>query len=340
MEYKKITIIIPCRNEEKFIEKVIKSILNQTYPKDKMEVFFVDGMSEDNTRKIIEKYSRKYDFIKLIKNPYKYVPYAMNLGIKNASGDIIIRMDAHSEYPNNYIEKLVNWLEKLKADNVGGIGITIPRSNSLKARAIALSLSHPFGVGNSLFRIVKNLNQPIEVDTVPFGCYRKEIFDEIGLYNEHLIRNQDIELNKRLKKFGGKIYLVPDVKIKYYARDNWKALWKNNFANGRWVILTAFFTKDLSSLSLRHFIPLIFVLYLFLLPILGLEKNFFIYIPLIIYLTLNLVFSIQLSIKNKNFFLFPYIFISFIILHLSYGMGSLYGILEVIFKTMRKLLKL
>jgi len=237
------------------MEKVIKSLLNQTYPKDKLEVFFVDGLSTDKTMEIIQRYSKKHPFIKVLINPYKYVPHAMNTGIKNATGDIIIRMDAHSEYPEDYVEKLVYWLEKLKADNVGGIGITVPPCNSLKAKAISLTLSHFFGVGNSLFRITKNLKQPTEADTVPFGCYPKEVFDRIGLYNEKLIRNQDIELNKRLRKSGGKIYLIPDIKIKYYARDTWRKLWKNNFENGRWVVLTAFLTKDRNSLSLRHFIP-------------------------------------------------------------------------------------
>jgi len=218
MDKPKVTIIIPCRNEEKFIEKVIKGAISQTYPKDRLEVFFVDGQSEDKTREIIELYSHKYPFIKLLINPYKYVPQAMNIGIKAVTGDIIVRMDAHSEYPEDYVEKIVYWLEKLNADNVGGVWITTPPADSLKAKAIALALSHPFGVGNSLFRIAKNIKRPIEVDTVPFGCYLKEIFDKIGLYDERLIRNQDIELNKRLRKSGGKIYLIPDIKIKYCVR--------------------------------------------------------------------------------------------------------------------------
>ena len=334
----KVSIIIPCRNEEKFMEKVIKSLLNQTYPKDKLEVFFVDGLSTDKTMEIIQRYSKKHPFIKVLINPYKYVPHAMNTGIKNATGDIIIRMDAHSEYPEDYVEKLVYWLEKLKADNVGGIWITVPPCNSLKAKAISLTLSHFFGVGNSLFRITKNLKQPTEADTVPFGCYPKEVFDRIGLYNEKLIRNQDIELNKRLKNMGGKIYLVPDVKIKYYCRDNWSKLWKNNFENGKWVILTAYYTRDLSSLSLRHFIPLFFITYLFTLPFFTFKlKLFYSVVPLLLYIFLNFIFSLLIAWKNKKWKLFPYLIVSFIVLHISYGLGSLFGIGKVVKEKLKRM---
>ncbi len=326
---KKVSIIIPCRNEEKFIQKVIKSIVNQVYPKDKLEVFFIDGLSEDRTVKIIKKYSKKYPFIKLLVNPHKHVSQAMNLGIKNATGDIIIRMDAHSEYPKNYIKDLVYWLEKLNADNVGGICTTTPSDNTLKAQAICFSLSHFFGVGNSLFRIVKNLKVPIEVDTVPFGCYRKDIFDRIGLYDERLTRNQDIELNKRLKNSGGKIYLVPNIKVKYYARNSWKKLWKNSFENGRWVILTAALTKDFSSLSLRHFVPLFFILYLVAVP-LTIKFSIVSLLPLLFYSLILISVSFNIALKNNKLSLFPYLCMSFIILHISYGLGSFKALIGII----------
>jgi len=334
MNKPRVTLIVPCRNEEKFIEKVIKSVISQTYPKDRMEVLFIDGQSEDRTREIIELYSQKYPFIKLLINPYKYVPQAMNIGIKAATGEIIIRMDAHSEYPEDYVEKLVYWLKKLNADNVGGVWITTPPTDSLKAKAIALALSHPFGVGNSLFRTAKNLKKHIEVDTVPFGCYLKEIFDKIGLYDERLVRNQDIELNKRLRKSGGKIYLIPDIKIKYYARDTWRKLWKNNFENGRWVVLTAFLTKDFKSLSLRHFIPLIFVLYFVLLPVFF--KSFrLLIVPGLMYLILNILVSVLICFKERQAKLFPFLTISFLVLHFSYGIGSLKALFEIITKLLK-----
>jgi len=334
---KKVSVLIPCRNEEKFIKTVIEDLLKQTYPKEFMEIFFIDGRSEDSTRNIIQKYEKKYNFIKLVDNPYKYVPHALNLGIRKAKGDIIIRMDAHSSYPPEYIEKLVYWLEKLNADNVGGIWDIKPRNNSLKGKAIALVLSHPFGVGNSKFRILSNLKKPIEVDTVPFGCYKREVFNKIGLFDERLIRNQDLEFNKRLKKNGGKIYLVP-IKLIYFARSNWKELWDNNFKNGKWVILTIHYTKDYKSISLRHFIPLLFIIYLFVsLLSFPLLHSFLLFLPILTYLLLVLGFSLKLGLKQKSVKLIPYTIISFVVLHISYGLGSLYGLLVIILTYMRSL---
>ena len=148
-----VSIIIPCRNEEKYISKCLDSLLDNNYPKGLIEIFVIDGMSEDNTRKIIKRYIEKHPFIKLINNSKKIVPTALNIGIKKARGDIIIRIDVHSTYPSNYIEKLVLWIRKTKADNVGGIWITKPGAETVIAKANAIDLSYPFGVGNPYFRI-------------------------------------------------------------------------------------------------------------------------------------------------------------------------------------------
>jgi len=330
MDLKKVTVIVPCRNEEKFIEKVINNLLSQTYPRDKLEILFVDGLSEDRTREIIKAYAQKYSFIKLIDNPYKFVPQAMNIGINNATGDIIIRMDAHSEYPNDYIEKLVTYLEKLKADNVGGIWINTPPTNSLKAKAIALALSSKFGVGNALYRLGE-LREPSEVDTVPFGCYKKEIFSKIGLYDEDLIRNQDDELNARLRKYGGKIFLVPDVKIKYFTRDSWTKLFKMFYQYG--------YFKPLVNLKLgqittwRQLIPPLFVIVLIISLLLSFlfKKALFIFVILsLFYFTFNLLVSLLLSFSSRNLKLLPFLIISFFLIHFSYGLGYLKGILDFI----------
>ena len=192
-EKHKVSIIIPCRNEEKYIGKCLESIIKQAYPKDKIEILIIDGMSEDNTRGIIERYIKKYQYIKLINNSKRIVPTALNIGIKRAMGDIIIRIDVHSSYPCDYIEKIVLWIEKSKADNVGGILIVKPGAETVIAKAIASVLSHPFGVGNALFRI--GIKNPQYVDTVPLGAYKRTVFDKIGLFDEDLVRNQDDEFN-------------------------------------------------------------------------------------------------------------------------------------------------
>ncbi len=323
-----ISVIVPCLNEEKYIDICIKSILEQDYPKENTEVFFVDGMSTDKTRHIIKHYVEKYPYIKLLDNEKKIVPYALNKGIENSAGNIIIRLDAHTIYPSNYFSVLVSKLEETNADNVGVACLTDVLNKTPRTLAIKEVLSNKFGVGNSLFRLgVKKIT---EVDTVPFGCYNKDVFDKYGLYNVDLTRNQDIELNKRIKNNGGKILLIPDIHCTYYARETFSALAKNNYQNGKWNILTVFYTKMFNSLSIRHFIPLSFLLSVLLPSILGLIYYPFIFISiasLFLYLFFITVLSGYLSITKKlNFF---YLVFSFMTLHFSYGFGSLVGIIKL-----------
>ncbi len=322
----KISIIIPVLNEQKYIESCIYSIINADIPN--YELIIVDGGSNDGTLDIIKRFQKKFDSIKLLHNPKKIVPISMNIGIKEAKGDYIIRLDAHADYPVDYFSKLIAWHQKLDADNVGSTIITKVKNKNLKANSIKKTLSHKFGVGNSDFRI--GTGDVKEVDTVPFGCYKKEVFKKYGLYDERLVRNQDIELNKRIINGGGKIYLIPDVQCTYYARENFMDLAKNNFANGKWNILTAYYTKTLTSLSLRHFIPLLFVLSLiFPLPLALININF-LWIALLSlgsYLALVIILSLRLRDKESSF---VYLVASFLTLHLSYGLGSLIGIFWVL----------
>ncbi len=324
-----VTVIIPCRNEAQHIRIVLDDLIAQDYPKEKIEVLFGDGESSDKTPEIIVEYSRKYPWIKQFNNSRKTVPFAMNEGIRMAMGEIIIRMDAHASFPSDYISKLVHWQEKLKADNVGGVWITKASSSSAKAESIAEVLSHPLGVGNSMFRI--GVNEVVEADTVPFGCYKKAVFEKIGYYDERLERNQDIELNKRLKASGGRIYLVPDVSCTYFARGTYTKLAENNFKNGEWVILTSYYTGQVSSLSVRHFVPLAFLLYLLLLPSLVMVSGLF-SIPLILYFISVIAVSIKGSLKRRKAGLVPFLVYGFLVLHLSYGAGCLYGLWRLIIR--------
>jgi len=323
---KKITIIIPCFNEEKYIAACLDSVLNFDYNQKHMEIFVVDGMSNDNTREIVKEYEKKCNIIKLIDNIKRTVPIAMNIGIKMSSGDYICRLDAHAIYPKDYLLKLLKWSQKLDADNVGAVWLTDVKNKTKKSNAIKKVLSHKLGVGNSNFRI--GSNDIKEVDTVPFGFFKREVFDKYGFYDERLTRNQDIELNKRIKKGGGKIYLIPFVKCTYFAREDFYSLAKNNFANGKWNILTAYYTKKLNSLSLRHFIPLIFVFSIIFPIILSLFDGRFIYISISILLVYFMViFLVSYKLKDENTD-FLNIVKSFLTLHVSYGIGSLMGIIE------------
>ncbi len=325
-----LSIICPILNEEKYIAQFLDSLLKQDYPKDELEILLVDGMSTDRTREIVAGYTAKYPFIRVIDNPDKIVPYAMNRGIEAAKGDVIMRLDAHASYQPDYFSVLVKGLRRLNADNVGTVCKTDVLNKTPKTLAIREVLGNKFGVGNSTFRT--GIDREQEVETVPFGCWRKEVFERYGKYDVRLVRNQDIELNKRIIRGGGKIYILPDTYCTYLARETWHALAKNNYGNGKWNILTVYYTKTLSSLSLRHFIPLLFLLSLIVPLSLALIWWPFALISaasLFAYTGLLSAVSLKLAVEKKlNFF---YLLITFFVLHLSYGWGSLVGILKLPF---------
>lgn len=313
-----ITVIIPCRNEEKYIGKCLGSIIANDFPKNKLEVLVVDGRSEDRTREIVEKYTKQYSFIKLLENPKKITPVAMNVGIKSSKGEIIIKMDAHSLYKKDYISKCVKHLKESGADNVGGVLKTLPSKDNIVTKAIAICLSHPFGAGTSYFRT--GSKEPREVDTVAFGCYWKKIFDKIGLYNEKMAKIEDFELNYRLRKAGGKIMLFPDIKAIYYpSSENLKQFSEHNFTDGIWSTYHLKFSKRLL-VSWRHLIPMIFVLFLLL------RSS----ITFTLYLLVSFYFSFKVALKEKDFrylFIMPVFFAS---RHIGYGLGSTWGVIKIL----------
>lgn len=330
MKQEKITIIVPALNEEKYIAECLDSVLDSDYDTANMEIFVVDGMSQDKTREIVQAYHEKYPSIHLLENPDSYTPIGMNMGINASRGKYIFILSAHADYSQDYFTKLVENIENLHADCVGGVLITDIKNQNKKSSSIKEILMHRFGVGDASFRV--GSDDIKEVDTVAYGCYRRETFEKYGLFNEDLIRNQDIELNKRIINGGGKIYIIPDVKCTYYARENFTDLAKNNYANGFWNILTAYYTKTLSSLSIRHFIPLLFVLSLIFPLIMSLIEPKILWIALLSlasYLSLVIIISFSLKDSSNNI---AYLIASFLTLHLSYGWGSFMGVLSVINK--------
>lgn len=327
-----LSVICPIYNEEKYIGTCIESILAQDYPKDDLEVIFADGMSTDRTREIVAEYAAKYPFIRLIDNPKRIVPPALNAAIDASHGDIIMRLDAHASYQPNYFSAIAAALDKYGADNAGSVCKTDVLNRTPKALAIREVLSHPLGVGNSAFRT--GIDGAREVDTVPFGCWRRSVFTRFGKYDERLVRNQDIELNKRIKAGGGKIVIIPDTYCTYYARETFSKLAKNNYGNGKWNILTVYYTHQLKSLSLRHFIPLIFVLSLLLPAIAGFFWHPLWWLGAASLIAYTLVVSaISAKIAITKHLSFIYLVASFFVLHLSYGWGSLMGLLKLPFLT-------
>ncbi len=328
-----VSIIVPCRNEERYIEKCLTSIINSTYPKESLEVLVVDGNSIDKTREIVHTFLSHYPYIRLLDNPKRIAPSALNIGILAAKGEFIIRMDAHTEYPKDYCEQLVSQSISLNAANIGGACKTDILHLTNTTNAIKNVLSDLFGIGNSLFRL--GILEITEVDTVPFGCYPRNIFDKYGLFDERLIRNQDIEFNKRIIRGGGKIYLLPDVTCTYYARETYSDLAHNNYQNGYWNILTPYYTRTLNSLSLRHFIPLLFVMALIIPTLLSLFYYPLLCIGIIIaFIYLTIIGGRAWKIKNNTTW-FHQLW-AFITLHFSYGFGSIGGIIALTKKILLK----
>lgn len=321
-----VSIVIPCYNESDFISQCLESVISNDYPKNKLEIMVVDGLSEDGTRDIIERFAERYPFVNLVDNPKRIIPSALNIGIRAANSEIIIRLDAHASYSNDYISKCVRNLIEYEADNVGGIIVTLPRDKSNIGRSLALTFSHPFGTGNAYYKTGR-YTQPRLVDTVPFGCYRKELFEKIGYFDERLVRSEDMEFNKRLSRAGGQILLVPDIISNYYLRSDLKVYFTHNFKDGVWAIYPYRFVKQ--PLSLRHLVPLVFMgtaIALLVLSFFSRVSRFILALFAGVHSLLNLYFSFMLSIKEKDLALLPLCFISFLTRHVGYGLGSLYAL--------------
>lgn len=326
-----VTVVVPTYNEEKRIVECIESVVAQTYPKDRLEVLLVDGRSQDRTREIIAGYAARYPWLRLLDNPRRIAPAALNIGIKAARGEVVVRLDAHTYYDPSYVEKCVETLEKVDAANVGGPITTLPGADTAGARAIAAATSHPFGVGNSKFRTSQ---EPQYVDTVPFGAFRREIFDKVGLFDERLIRNQDIELNIRIRRGGGTIYLNPEIRSFYYNKATLEGLWRQNFRNGEWNVYAHVLCG--TRMSLRHYVPLFFVTALAV----GMAASAFgpagwapLALVAVPYLACNAFFSVRLGLR-RGLRLAPLVAVTFLTLHLSYGLGSVAGLLRL--RTVRR----
>lgn len=321
-----VTVIIPCRNEAPRIRECLESIAANEYPRDRLEVLVVDGQSGDGTRAIVAEFAGRDPRVQLLDNPRKITPAALNVGLARARGQIIIRMDAHNGYPPNYIPALVNWLETSGADNVGGVWVTRPGADTAVAQAIAVALSHPLGVGNAHYRI--GAAAPRWVDTVPFGCYRRSVFERIGGFDEELVRNQDDEFNCRLIRSGGRILLVPEIVSSYYARDSLAKVGRMFYQYGYFKPLVL--RKIGRVMTVRQLIPALFVAVLaigavaapWIAPVRLLWALVILaYAAAILACSLAAMFRHGIACGLALPLTFP-------VLHVSYGLGFLQGLLE------------
>lgn len=224
-----ITLIVPTYNEEHFIERCLESVIDDPHT----EVLVIDGGSTDRTREVVRSLQTRFPGLSLVDNPKRTAACAMNIGVARATGDYLLRLDAHSVYPVGYVRRLVEALEEHAADVSGGVWIPKARNGNAFGRAVAASLVNPWVMGATDFRV--GGGEVRQVDTVPFGCWRTERLRLAGGYNEQLHRSQDYDLAQRLRQQGAKIILVPDVRIEYQARSGFVENIRYNFWNGFWV---------------------------------------------------------------------------------------------------------
>lgn len=307
-----ISLICPVYNEQEYIERIINFFISSSI--NEKELFLIDGGSNDNTISIIKDKIKYHPNIYLLYNENKYVPFALNIGIKASKGDPIIRLDAHTDYSEDYILKILEVFNETDADIVGGP--MIKEGISPFQKAVAYCTSTNLGIGNS--KIHKSNYEGFS-DHVYLGAWRREIFDEIGYFDERLIRNQDDEFHYRAKSKGKKIFLSSKIKSKYYTRNSIKKLFIQYFQYGLFKPLVL--KKIKTELKLRHLIPSAFVLYLFTFPFWY--KYNFLFGVFFLYFFLVIIYSIksELTLKSKANCLLVYPTI-----HIGYGIGFLIGL--------------
>ncbi len=321
-----VTVVIPCRNESSFIGECLASVVASRYPKDRLEVLVVDGASDDGTRHIAEDFARRYPWIRVLPNPRRITPVGLNLGIRQARGRFILWMGAHSRYAADYIPLVVQYLLGTPADNVGGVMVTVPRNDTALGRALAAALSHPFGVGNSYFRIASDT--PRWVDTVFGGGYRRAVFEEVGLFNERLVRGQDLEFNLRLRRAGKRILLVPSIRSYYYARTTLLDFWRHNWRNGVWAILPFLYSATIP-VTWRHVAPLGFVMSAAGLTLAGFRWRpawWLLGLAAAAYMIASLAAACQIAWIKRDVRYLVLMPVAFASLHLGYGLGSFAGL--------------
>ena len=326
-----VTIVIPVYNEELFISDCLKSVLAFKIPQGlDHEIWALDGGSSDDTVSIIRNHQAKGNKVTLIHNPGKTQSHAMNLAVSKSNSNWIMRLDGHSIYPPDYLVKLYTTALESGAANVGGIWDIQRNGETLSDYMVHSLITHPFGVGNSGFRTGMKSGL---VDTVPYGFFKREIFETVGLFDERLIRAQDYEFNRRLIKYGFQVWLNPEIHISYFPKGNIFQVLK------KYTLLEAPYNAYMWYLapytfSFRHIITIFFILGLIGGAVLSTYFGFIRYIyvsVLVLYSLLALSAAMQVSIKNKKFSLIFLMPLTFFIFHILHGFGVLGGLIRLMF---------
>jgi succinoglycan biosynthesis protein ExoA len=319
-----VSIVVPCYNEKARIQSLLDAIYAQTYPRSAMEVVIADGMSTDGTRMVISGWSGAHSDLKLrvVDNVKQIIPSAVNLSIENARGQIIIRLDSHSQPYPDYVARIISALDSGMGDNVGGIWEIRPGSDTWFAESIAVAASHPLGVGDALYRHAK---KAAYVETVPFGAFRRELWERIGKFDETLLTNEDYEFNTRIIKSGGRIWLNPEIRSIYYSRSTIVELIKQYWRYGFWKY--KMLKRYPKSLRWRQALPPLFVLTLIMDILLAWVPLFSVIftLELLLYFIVLIVIGIIEAFRAKKLYFSIGIPVSIASMHFSWGSGFLWS---------------
>ena len=322
----KVSVIIPCYNEEATIGDTLSAIYGQTFPRAEMEVVISDSMSTDRTRAVIADFQRTHTelSVRVVENAARVIPAALNRAIEAAQGEIIVRMDAHSKPYPDYVENCVRALDEGRGANVGGVWEIQPGASGWVAAGIAAAASHPLGAGDAAYRLRPEAGA---VDTVPFGAYRKSLVDEIGAFDESLLSNEDYEFNVRVRRAGKTVWLDPRIRSVYYARSDFGALARQYWRYGFWK--ARMLRRYPETLRWRQFLPPVFVASVIFLLVFSfwLPARILLAVELSAYLLILLAAGIQQAVKRGRagiVFSFPLAVAS---IHFSWGTGLHYSLL-------------
>ena len=323
----KVSVIVPCYNEQFTIRLLLEALRSQTFPRADMEVVVADGMSTDGTRDVIAVFQTEFSDLKvyLVDNMLRSIPSGLNRAIEASHGEIIVRLDAHSKPYPNYVQNCVDAHEAKRGDNIGGVWEIHPGAQTWIARSIAAAASHPLGVGDAMYRLAASAS---EVDTVPFGSYRRELVKKIGGYNESLLTNEDYEFNARIRKANGRVWLDPSIRSVYFARSTLLELIRQYWRYGfwKWRMLRRF--PD--TLRWRQALPPLFVssiIGLALLSIFVPWMRWAVLAELVLYVSVLLLAGLHAALKQRKLFLLPGLPLAISVMHLAWGSGFLWSML-------------
>jgi glycosyltransferase involved in cell wall biosynthesis len=324
----KVSIIVPCYNEEATIHLLLDSIHKQNYPLDEIEVIIADGLSTDHTREVITQYQQKYPEldVHIVDNKNQTIPSGLNRALDAAQGEYIVRLDAHSMPDENYVNICVELLEEGYGDNVGGVWRIEPGSSTWIAKAIAVSASHPFGVGDARYRVGGKAQ---EVNTVPFGAFHRKLVNKIGPFDETLLSNEDYEFNVRVRQSGGKVWFDPNIQSTYFARSTIKKLAEQYWRYGYWK--AQMLKRYPSTIRWRQAIPPIFVCSIFLLGFFTIWypiAKWILAIELSFYLSILIIAGIQIAVKKHSFSLLLGIPLAIATMHFFWGSALIWGLVK------------